>query len=645
VIGGTLVAATASGSSADLADSAVIDDEGAHVWSALVRLVAVAAIALLLALLVPSAYAVDFTGPTSYSTGANNLDPWNLAVGDFNQDSHPDLVVGSFSGPNISILLGAGDGSFGSATSITAGVSDTHAVAVGNFDSGTDPDLAVADSGNGTVSILLGGAGATFGSPTPYNVASNGYGMIGVGEFNGDSDPDLAIVGNSDVSILLGGAGGTFSAAPGSPFATDNDSRSVAAGNFDAGSNRDLALANFFADSVSILLGTGGGAFGSPTNLAANGGGPSSVVAKDFDGDSDPDLAIVDWYTGQVSIRQGGSGASFGAATDHQVGSNPYWVATGNFNLDTDPDLVVSNYFGDDVSILLGGAGVGFGAAQSFPAGATPVELVVADFDSDGDDDLAVSDYGGGSVSILLQVNTAGFARPKSASPLTIKLVPAFNQCTSGNGTHPSAYAPPSNPSSCAPPVQSSSYLTFNSPDRAAPYNTATNGSGSLVMKVYCTDSSAPPCPAAGDQQDVALNSTITDVRCVAVTGGCASAGGTYAGKVLFRTTLRITDKLNGPAQAEAGTVQDRVFEFGVQCSGGSCSSSTTANAVVPGLVKEQKRAIWRLSQVELRDGGSDGNLADAPSPPGPPGPGSCPPACTGNGGETVFLRQGLFAP
>jgi hypothetical protein len=67
----------------------------------------------------------------------------------------------------------------------------------------------------------------------------------------------------------------------------------------------------------------------------------------------------------------------------------------------------------------------------------------------------------------------------------------------------------------------------------------------------------------------------------------------------------------------------------------------TSADLVIPGLVKEGKRSVWELSQLQILDGGADGDLAAAPSP----GSGSCPPACIGNGGETVFLHQGFFVP
>ena len=58
---------------------------------------------------------------------------------------------------------------------------------------------------------------------------------------------------------------------------------------------------------------------------------------------------------------------------------------------------------------------------------------------------------------------------------------------------------------------------------------------------------------------------------------------------------------------------------------GGLCSATTSFDAVVPGAIKEGKRAIWQLGQVEVSDGGSDGLVGTAPN--------------------TVFARQGIFVP
>ena len=77
---------------------------------------------------------------------------------------------------------------------------------------------------------------------------------------------------------------------------------------------------------------------------------------------------------------------------------------------------------------------------------------------------------------------SGGYPRPKGATPSRVSLVPAFRQCTSPNRTHGAPLAS----QSCAPPVQSSSFLTIGSPDaNGAPANSiAPSFSASATRRV-----------------------------------------------------------------------------------------------------------------------------------------------------------------
>jgi hypothetical protein len=41
---------------------------------------------------------------------------------------------------------------------------------------------------------------------------------------------------------------------------------------------------------------------------------------------------------------------------------------------------------------------------------------------------------------------------------------------------------------------------------------------------------------------------------------------------------------------------------------GSACSISTSADAVLPGMVPEQNRLLWAMQKVEVTDGGADGD-------------------------------------
>ena len=92
--------------------------------------------------------------------------PYGIAVGDFNGDGHPDIVVANEAGSSIQVLLNNGSGVFTAQTAITTNINHPYAVAVADFNGDGKLDLAVANYGsgtsNGTVAIFLGNGNGTF---------------------------------------------------------------------------------------------------------------------------------------------------------------------------------------------------------------------------------------------------------------------------------------------------------------------------------------------------------------------------------------------------------------------------------------------------------------------------------------------------
>ncbi|MEG3991599.1 SBBP repeat-containing protein, partial [Microcoleus sp. S28C3] len=196
----------------------------------------------------------SFGTPSNYSAGSN---PSSVAIGDFNNDTFLDLVVTDYFSNSVSILLGDGTGSFGTATNYSAG-SFSRSVAVGDFNNDTSLDLVVTSGiiGNSNnVSILLGNGTGSFGTATNY---SAGYypNSVAVGDFNHDTFPDLVVTDDysNRVSILLGDGTGSFGVA--TNYGGESNSHSVAVGDFNNDTFSDLAVANIDSDNISILLGS-----------------------------------------------------------------------------------------------------------------------------------------------------------------------------------------------------------------------------------------------------------------------------------------------------------------------------------------------------------------------------------------------------
>jgi hypothetical protein len=108
-----------------------------------------------------------------------------------------------------------------------------------------------------------------------------------------------------------------------------------------------------------------------------------------------------------------------------------------------------------------------------------------------------------------------------------------------------------------------------------------------------------------------------------------------YEGSLQLRADIRITDRMNSVSpgsDGDAATVVDFPFPVDISCSatgspstGSSCSVSTSLEAVVPGAITEGKRSIWELSQIQVFDGGPDGDPETADN--------------------SLFAVQGVFAP
>jgi hypothetical protein len=145
----------------------------------------------------------DFGPPTGLTAGSA---PDFLALGDVNGDAHLDIAVSDFNASNVFVLLGAGNGTFGPATAYDTGVVNgmaTHA-AIAHLDDDEYADIVVTNSFTDNVSVLVNAGNGTFGPAAIHAVGANPF-ALAIGEFNNDGGGDLVVAdaGSADVATLL----------------------------------------------------------------------------------------------------------------------------------------------------------------------------------------------------------------------------------------------------------------------------------------------------------------------------------------------------------------------------------------------------------------------------------------------------------
>jgi len=465
-----------------------------------------------------------------------------------------------------------------------------------------------------------------------------------------DTDAQSDVYGRSGgtTTLLSTGPGGGNGALPAAFEGTSADgtrvflSTSEALTAADTDTRRDIyRRTGATTELVSAGPGGGNGAFDADFMGASLDGSnvylrtEESLVATDTDtgcaAGQGPQCRDVYEYTGGTTSLvttgpAGGNGAFDAAfAAVSRDGKRVFFdtreqMTTG----DTDASVDVYERFGGSTTLLSTGPAGGNGAFTAF--------LFTNGLSDDGTraffdtrESLMASDT---DTSFDIYVaDVAGYPRPAGASPARLSLVPAYAPCTAPNRTH----GPPLGFASCNPPVATSSQATVGTPD-------ANGGGASFVGFVrYAVDVGVPGLP---EDSDVRITSSLSDVRCRPAGASCGAANAAgpadYTGEVRAAVVLRMTDRWNGVAAGggtDAGTGQSVSLARSFPCAptaststGSSCTLSTSANAIVPGLVLDTKRAIWQMDQVQVYDGGPDGD-ADTTA------------------GDTLFAVQGIFVP
>ena len=371
-----------------------------------------------------------FPTTSIYSTGSS---PYSIAVADLNNDGNLDMVIGNNGASSVTVLLGNGAGSFSQPTGspFAAGTNPSpSALIIGDFNGDGKPDLAVPDSGNSTVGILLGNGDGTFGTAS-YLTALSGQKTIAMADFNGDGNQDLAVCDLTSGSIekYLGNGNGTFQGAV--SISTGSTSCSdMASADFNGDGNPDLVIPMQGNNKAVILLDSmTHTATASATAVSIPGSGTHTVAAV-YSGDtydasstSSTTLLTASKASTALTLQASPTSSTFGQQVTLTVALSPF--AAGN--LTTDGETITFKNGGTTIGTGILTGGVATLTISSLAASTNGLTAVFA-----GDTNFLASTSSTLNYTVTKATPAITWATPSSITYGTALSSPQLNATSSG---------------------------------------------------------------------------------------------------------------------------------------------------------------------------------------------------------------------
>ncbi|MGV3624466.1 MAG: FG-GAP repeat domain-containing protein, partial [Archangium sp.] len=250
----------------------------------------------------------------NFTTGAAGS--VHLCTADFNGDGHADIAATSVVTSQVSVLLGAGNGTFAAPTltgiPATGGVQST--IACRDLNGDAHPDLVVTSPTSARLSILINSGTGTFATQVSYTNSHNGQTAgIAFGDVDGDGIMDILSNGAAGAYIYFfkGAANGTVSSGVGSSTGAStiaNSALGVVAADFNVDGKLDAyILVTTASGGVRPMTGSGTGTF-SAGAVVTTGASPAlnAIAVADMNADGYLDLILTNRGSSTVTVVPNG---------------------------------------------------------------------------------------------------------------------------------------------------------------------------------------------------------------------------------------------------------------------------------------------------------------------------------------------------
>ncbi len=345
------------------------------------------------------AYNEDFTvlstRPVQY-LGAQTLNSSlvdgasSVVAFDVDEDDDRDIVIGSITTGNLTLLRNNGDNTYASPEIITTEVTQALELAYGDINNDGFTDIAAVSANTNNVVWLPNDQNGGFGPPEIVTSTAGSARSVQLADFNGDGNLDIAFTGynNDRIAWVEGEGDGNF----GSQFLITqsiDQPYQIFAADIDKDGDIDLASTGLEVTSFKVNWhendGTGNFTL---NNLSSIQSQAFDVTIADIDQNGFPDVISVDRGNGIVdAYLNNGPQSGFSSVVVAENIPGATYIIADDLDGDGDIDLSISQPVEDRITWL---ENTGVFPFPSFTVDNVngPLNIITSDVDEDGDLDI-----------------------------------------------------------------------------------------------------------------------------------------------------------------------------------------------------------------------------------------------------------------
>ena len=350
----------------------------------------------------------SFDLPVAMPAGVD-FTPLSLELGDFDDDSRPDLLVRGLAPPSVVTFAtrrGTAAGTW--LDPIDAGVISCSAYsAVGSIDGSAGTDLIIDDCG-GQIDVLSAQGDGTFApwsrwSHPAYALSASSV----VADYEDDGDPDILTLDLSASQTWirlapLNGSAGVWDVKTtgiGNPEDSGFAPTRMTAGDFDGDGIMDVALNDPDTDVV-LLYGTSLGRFELPLSVGVS-VPPTATYAVSVDGDDWLDLVVRSEVTDEIEVLRGRPSGLRQSQVIDLGGFSPTDLAVTDLDNDGNVDLAIVDYTVAEARWYEGDGHGHFAFGGTIDLAVPALRVHAADVDNDAIVDLVLATYDDETITVV----------------------------------------------------------------------------------------------------------------------------------------------------------------------------------------------------------------------------------------------------